>query len=81
MIGSKEAFDIIQDRFPERFATGCREAADKFIFTMVNNPDKVSYNNPIYAVSKETGEVSGYSPTSNLQEWISARDVDIQSLY
>jgi hypothetical protein len=48
---------------------------------MVNDPDKVSYNNPIYAVSKETGEVSGYSPTSNLQEWISARDVDIQSLY
>lgn len=73
---AREALDIIQNEYPFKDVTECREYSDKFIFALTSG-DKVDYNSPYKAVDKETGKISAYSPVQDIANFPNGKIIDI----
>lgn len=75
MINPKQAAAIFKKKYPKLVITACVELPNHWLFTALENPNEVDYNDPYYAVRKRDGVISSYSPFDDIDNFNKARPV------
>lgn len=69
----KQVIVIFTKRFPKLTVLKCIDYADDYyVLEAVENPDAVDYNLPYYAVNKESGMITSFAPTLDLDAFFDA---------
>ncbi len=75
MINANKAKEIMKRKLPDLTVTsGCDYDEEFFVFEAVKDVNKTDYNCPYYAVSKQVGEVYGFTPMEDLDKFFDAMD-------
>lgn len=75
MLNVKQAMNSLKKKYPKRQVTQAIDY-DKtwFLFLAVEDPNKIDYDSPYYAVHKQTGKVCSYNPVDELEKFTDAID-------
>lgn len=69
----EDAIKRFKSQFPELIVLRCIDYDDKhFVIEAVENLDITDYNDPYYGVDKDTGEVTGFIPSLDLDAFFDA---------
>ena len=73
MLNVQQAINALRKTYPKRQITQAIDYDSKwFLFLAVENPDRVDFDSPYYAVDKQTGAVRSYSPVDDLEKFTDA---------
>ena len=65
-----EAIKRLKAKYPKlHVIDGCDYDKDHYMFTAVEDPNKVDYNDPYYAVNKKSGLIYSVDPTADLAKF------------
>ena len=73
MMQANEAVRLLEKKHPDLTVTSAFDGGKYYILSAVKDPKKVDYDSPFYAVFKQTGEVTYYSPLADEDVFFSAR--------
>lgn len=74
MITPIQAKEIVKRSEPKRTITEGFELRNHYVFCAVENPNEVDYNDPYFAVHKQTGEITNYVPSMDMVNFVNARN-------
>lgn len=75
MIVPKQAASLLKKKFPKLVITECVELPSHWLFTALEDPNDIDYNDPFYAVRKSDGVISSYSPFDDIENFNRAKPV------
>lgn len=84
MIISKEAYKIFKKAHPDLTVVEAALYDNKYyMFVALKDPNVPEFNDPYYAIDKNTGELYNFTPTRNLEKFYKAfreHPIDVRSL-
>ena len=75
MINPRQAASILHKKYPKLTITDCKDLPSHWLFTAVDDPDEVDYNDPFYAIDKRNGDICSYSPFDDIDNFNNAKNV------
>lgn len=73
MVSEKKAVSILLNKYPKKKVTQIIDYDSKwFLLLAVENPNKVDFDSPYFAVNKQSGAIRSYSPIDDLDKFTEA---------